>query len=75
MSEFPMMDKCDEKAKTMPHFTLLAKDKLAMLCVQKWIHLAREFDVPKDKLDEAEAVYHGMLKWQLTNPSLCKMPD
>lgn len=75
MSEFKMMDACDEKAKTMPHFTMLAKDKLALICVDKWIQLAKSFDVPQAKLDEAEAVRNAMLKWQVDNAELCKIPD
>lgn len=55
-ANFPMMDKCDEKAKIMPHFTLLAKDKLALICIEQWLQLARRFDVAAEKISEGQRV-------------------
>lgn len=74
---FPLRDKCEEKAERMniPHFTLLACDKFSLLLVDKWIHLAEEFNVPAAKINEALELRRAMVKFQNDNPELCKIPD
>lgn len=75
MSDFPMMDKCDEKAKTMPHFTLLAKDDFAIPLILRWMEIAEEAGTPDEKLDEAKRLLTAIQDWRTLNPTLCKIPD
>lgn len=75
MTEFPLMDKCDEKAKTQPHFTLLAKDDFTPGLVTEWIRKAKLNGTPKAKLDEAESLLERIEQWRRFNPTLCKIPD
>lgn len=66
---------CDKHAQTMPHFTLLAKDNLALGLVQEWVDRAQEEDVPPDKIDAALQTRMKMAEWRKENKHLCKLPD
>lgn len=54
MSEFPILDRCDEKAKTMPHCTIVDGDPLAVALVRHRATLADDvLGVNREKIEEA----------------------
>lgn len=75
MKQFSMMTKCDLKAKTQPHFTLLAKDNFTTTLVQEWITMAEANGTPAAKLAEARKLLEHIEEWRRLNPTACKTPD
>jgi hypothetical protein len=75
MSEFPMLDRCDEKAKTMPHFTIVASDPLCEPLIRMWHSMAELIGVPRDKCNEAHAIAEKVWQWRINNDTDCKIPD
>lgn len=76
MSEFPLRDKCEEKAKRlkMSHFTLIASDNSAIPTILEWIG-RNDGTLADDKYREAKAIVTAMGDWRTMNPGLCKNPD
>jgi hypothetical protein len=74
-SNFPLMDKCDKTAQTMPHFTLLAKDNFCLPVMRMWMALAAQHDGCREKIGEADRLYNFILEWQIANRELMKFPD
>ena len=74
-SSFPKMHKCDEKAKSVPHFTLLAQDNFAPVVIAEWIRLAKERGTTAEKIFEATALLKRIEEWRTAHPLLCKTPD
>lgn len=74
---FPLRDKCEEKAKRldMPHFTLLACDNHATKVIFFWLEHARQTGLSDEKFEEANAILMAMQKWRDEHPELCKNPD
>lgn len=71
----PLANKTDEKAKTLPHFTLLPSDNFTPVLVKKWIELAVAHNVPEEKVLEAKAILRKIEEWRTSNPTNCKTPD
>lgn len=71
----PLMNKCDEKAKSVPHFTLLPSDNFTPVLVKEWIRLALEHGVPEEKLLEAKVILKNIEAWRTSNPTKVKTPD
>lgn len=74
-STFPKMSKCDVTARSMPHFTLLAKDNFTPILVREWISLAEANGVPASKLNEARKLLANIEEYRRQNPVECKIPD
>lgn len=72
---FEKMSKCDVKAKTMPHFTLLAKDNFTPILISEWIDMAIERGTPQPKINEARRLLAHIEEWRRANPLECKTPD
>jgi hypothetical protein len=77
MSDFPLRDKCEEKAERLniPHFTLLACDNFACDLVEQWLEKAKEAGISPEKYNEAYDLALIMRAWRIENPHLCKNPD
>lgn len=77
MSQFPLRDCCEAKAKQLdiPHFTLLACDDLAVTVIRRWIKRAIAANVPPAKVNEAKDLIRRMEAWRKQHPDLCKVPD
>lgn len=75
MSKFPMLDRCDEKAKTMPHFTIVASDPLCEPLIRMWHAMASLLDVDMKKLNEAHDIAEAVFQWRINNRAECKIPD
>lgn len=77
MSEFPLRDRCEAKAKQqdIPHFTLLACDDLAVPLVRRWIKRAVMHQVNPEKVREARELVRRMEAWRKLHPEQCKIPD
>lgn len=73
--KFPLQTKCDLKAQTMPHFTLLAKDNFTPILLRNWIALAKEHGTPAEKINEARKLLAGIEEYRRLNPTLCKTPN
>lgn len=71
----PMMNKCDQKARHQPHFTLLPADNFTPLLVKEWIRLAEQHRVPEEKLAEARSILKNIEQWRTANPTKCHTPD
>ena len=72
---FPMMSKADIKAKSQPHFTLLAKDNFTPQLVRDWIVFAEASGTPQPKIAEAKRLLDRIEEWRRLNPMSCKTPD
>lgn len=75
MSEFPMLDRCDEKAKTMPHFTIVASDPLCEPLIRMWHSMSGLIGVDVYKRNEAYDIAKAVDFWRRENPDKCKTPD
>lgn len=77
MSDFPLRDRCEAKAKDLdiPHFTLLACDDLAIPLVRRWIKRAIAAGTPAAKIAEAKELTRRMDAWRKLHPDQCKIPD
>lgn len=73
--KFPQMGRCDDKAKTQPHFTLLACDNFTPMLIRSWINLAMQYGVPQTKVAEANYILAEIEKWRTAHPMQCKKPD
>lgn len=71
----PLMNKCDEKAKTQPHFTLLPADNFTPLLVKAWIDFAVRHNVSADKILEARQILKQIEQWRTDHPTSCHTPD
>lgn len=71
----PKQSSCDRHAETMPHFTLLAQDNLAVGLVREWLNLAAQAGAPRAKLEQASLTLARMGVWRSDNPDRCKNPD
>lgn len=71
----PLMNRCDQKAKFQPHFTLLPSDNFTPGLVKKWISDAIINGVPDQKILEAKAILSNIEEWRRANPTACKTPD
>lgn len=72
---FPLMTKCDLKARHQPHFTLLAKDNFTTTLVRDWISMAEEHGTSLVKINEAKRLLARIEEWRRQNPTACKTPD
>lgn len=67
-------DTCLEKTdESEPIFVLVARDRLAIPTIRKWIEFAEQRGVGPKKRAEALSVLLAMMEWQKENPSF--IPD
>lgn len=71
----PLMNKADEKAKSVPHFTLLPSDNFTPVLVRAWINYAIDHNVPEQKILEAKVILKNIEQWRTDHPTSCKTPD
>jgi hypothetical protein len=67
--------KCDIKAKSQPHFTLLAQDNLTPVILNEWIALAQANGAPADKVKGAKEILAEIEEWRRLNPTKCHTPN
>lgn len=67
--------RCDIKAKSQPHFTLLAQDNFTSVLVNEWIRLAIEMGAPAALIGDARVVLMEIEEWRRHNPMKCKTPN
>ena len=67
--------KCDLKAKSMPHFTLLATDNFTTILLRDWISYAEAHGTPPAKIADAKKQLGKIEEWRRLNPTHCKTPD
>jgi hypothetical protein len=66
---------CEEKAKIMPSFTLVASDPIAEPVISLWIDIGRLIGVKEDKLSAAARAQREIEVWKRENKNDCKIPD
>lgn len=71
----PLLKQCAAKAKTMPHFIVVASDNFAPVVLREWITLAEAHSVPAAKVNEARKLLGDIEQWRTDNPTACKTPD
>lgn len=75
MSKQKIDAKCKAKAKTQPHFTVVASDNFAQDIVQTWIDLAEAYNVPAAKIKAAKQTLDEIKYWRTMHPIACKIAD
>jgi len=58
-----------------PIFILRAQDRIAPTAVYNWAKVAKQFDCPRAKTDEAMSCHDDMVTWQVRYHDKAKFPD
>jgi hypothetical protein len=59
----------------MPVFTLLGKDKIALVAMDAWIAAAKVVGVNEDKMLRVLEHRNAIVQFQQKYPERCKIPD
>jgi hypothetical protein len=75
IDRFPNTSACDVKAKSQPHFTLLAKDNFTPGLLREWIAMAEATGTPDAKINGARKILTDIEEYRRLHPLECKNPD
>lgn len=74
-NQHTILSKCNVRAKSQPHFTLLASDNFTSVILGEWIDMAVAKGVSATKINQAQRVLENIEEWRRKNPTECKTPD
>ena len=66
---------CKAKYEGEPTFTLVGRDRTAVIAIGTWIEQATVAGVNREKIEDAKTKLIRFVQWQSENPDKVKVPD